>query len=98
MRYDHVTCVLASLGAPIGGAVTPLVLAAAEDATTVERGFALWLLVLRASSVYTLRKLGTKEPPAALKLRIPLKRLQTRPFHWPELCCLTALRFAQLAL
>lgn len=98
MRYDHVTCVLASLGASIGGAVTPPVLATAEDTTAVERGFALWLLIFNASSIYALRKLGTKVPPAALKLRVPLKRLQTGPFHWPQLCCLTALCFAQLAL
>ena len=65
IRYDHVTGVLASLGAPISGSVIPLALAAASGTATVERGFGLWLLFLTASSAYALRKLTTSSPPAA---------------------------------
>lgn len=59
IRYDHVTGVLASPGAPTGASVIPLALAAASGTATVERGFGLWLLFLTASSAYALRKLTT---------------------------------------
>jgi len=98
IRYDHVTGVLASLGAPIGGAVIPLALAAASGTTAVERGFGLWLLCLTAGSAYALQKPTTNVPPAALKLKVFPKYLHTTPLRWPQLCCIAALCLAQLAL
>ncbi|KAK5957915.1 hypothetical protein OHC33_001105 [Knufia fluminis] len=98
MKYDHATAVCASLGAPIGGAIIPFVIATVSGTAAFNRGFGLWLLLLATISSYALRKLAGTLPRAALKLKEPTGYFDATAFRWPQLLCMVGLCLAQLAL